>query len=630
MGITNKFYSKVSLHADRLSRITLDSTPRRYSRWYYDYTFGSAKLENVVATQNGNDVDITWTPRSADFVNYYVYASDDGGINFSLIATVTDETLGSATYSDPGEGQYSFYVIGENSDGGLSLRSDIASLYVNLAPSDPSNLAVNAINEQAVLTWDASIDQNLDEYIIKLDGVEVDRVSAGATLQHTYTNLTNGSTYTFGVQAIDALGATSNTTTIIETVADTIAPAVPTGLSATAGPELANATWDANAEPDIAGYNVYADGVKNNGSLIAGTSYTATGLTADVPTDIQVSAVDTAGNESALSSPVTVTPEEASSPTNFAVAPITQEATWDALTGVDGYNVYLKGGPAYQNLVFNGTDQYLSSGITTYGSLFSEMTIEFDLINSESSLRTDVMGTADDGANMILNVALNFNESQVYEANKLFFQIRDLLGNQTVVATTNAHPELSDGNKHRISISKDSSNNVSMYIDGVSVGVTVGLNQGSTSFGDFQYPLHMGANNGRGTANRFLNGKLADVRLWSIVRTTAQIDNNKNVKLVGDETNLYAYYPMYAGSGDTVTDYAGSNNGTLVNNVSDNMWVLDPDDTSTTYVKQNESLLSSAKYQFKGLPDGSYEAYATSETGGLESDPSNTDTFNVT
>ena len=58
-------------------------------------------------------------------------------------------------------------------------------------------------------------------------------------------------------------------------------------------------------------------------------------------------------------------------------------------------------------------------------------------------------------------------------------------------------------------------------------------------------------------------GKISDVRVWSIVRTQAEIQNAKDERLSGSESGLVAYYKLDEGSGETATDSAGSNDGTI-------------------------------------------------------------------
>lgn len=78
-----------------------------------------------------------------------------------------------------------------------------------------------------------------------------------------------------------------------------------------------------------------------------------------------------------------------------------------------------------------------------------------------------------------------------------------------------------------------------IYIDGVSVAVTYtsGTSTSITNTG----PLNIGARN---SASNYFDGKIADVRLWSVVRTATQIRDNMNQQLVGNETNLVAYYKL--------------------------------------------------------------------------------------
>ncbi len=66
-------------------------------------------------------------------------------------------------------------------------------------------------------------------------------------------------------------------------------------------------TWSANTEPDLAGYDLYRNGVKVNSSPISGTSYTDTGRANGTTYSYRIAAVDTHGNQSAQCSPVNAT-----------------------------------------------------------------------------------------------------------------------------------------------------------------------------------------------------------------------------------------------------------------------------------------------------------------------------------
>src|SRR4029077_8086557 len=54
------------------------------------------------------------------------------------------------------------------------------------------------------------------------------------------------------------------------------------------------------------------------------------------------------------------------------------------------------------------------------------------------------------------------------------------------------------------------------------------------------------------------NGLLSDVRLWNIVRDTATITAQKDMRLTGGESGLVGYWPLNDGRGRVATSLIGS------------------------------------------------------------------------
>ena len=95
---------------------------------------------------------------------------------------------------------------------------------------------------------------------------------------------------------------------------DTTPPAIPTGLAAVPGSGSVTLSWTANTEPDLAGYNVYRGASLLNGAApVSGTSFSDTGLTNGTTYTYTITAVDTSGNASVQSPPVSATPVGGSS-----------------------------------------------------------------------------------------------------------------------------------------------------------------------------------------------------------------------------------------------------------------------------------------------------------------------------
>jgi TolB protein len=100
---------------------------------------------------------------------------------------------------------------------------------------------------------------------------------------------------------------------------DTTAPSAPSGLSATAGNQTIDLSWEAVNASDLSGYNVYrsTSSINDvsgkdpvNGSVLSNGSYTDEGLTNGTTYHYVVTAVDDSGNESGPSLEVKRTPFE--------------------------------------------------------------------------------------------------------------------------------------------------------------------------------------------------------------------------------------------------------------------------------------------------------------------------------
>ncbi len=94
----------------------------------------------------------------------------------------------------------------------------------------------------------------------------------------------------------------------------------------------------------------------------------------------------------------------------------------------------------------------------------------------------------------------------------------------------------------------DMSGNVStIYFDGVSVPVTMnGAGTSLTQAGNLQVGAY--------GSGQFFDGKISDVRIWSTVRTASQIRDNMNQQLVGNETNLVAYFKLNGDFNDSTSN----------------------------------------------------------------------------
>ena len=129
------------------------------------------------------------------------------------------------------------------------------------------------------------------------------------------TELASETAYDVYVVAEDASSNIQTSPTQVDvTTSDVTAPAVPTGLTPTAGDAQVTLTWKENTESDVAKYIIYGSTASaptakvDSTTGVADTSKTLTGLTNSTPYYYRLKAVDNLNNESDYSSEVSSTP----------------------------------------------------------------------------------------------------------------------------------------------------------------------------------------------------------------------------------------------------------------------------------------------------------------------------------
>ena len=288
-----------------------------------------------------------WTPQLPAAGQYDVYAWIPGSSINSINARYTiNSTAGLSPLVNPDEavgvdrwvrlGNYQFAAgnigwVELGKDVGIDsnyLRADAvkfvpASAPDAVAPPTPTNVTKTvqtipaAGDAMLTLKWQPVSGADVVGHHVYLDGRRqtANPVRRGSFQLH---ELLAGQMYQLSVTAVDRSGNESPASApiAVPVPADTRAPATPTGLVGEAANGQAVLYWTQNSEVDLLGYNVYADGVLVNTDEAVGNignpglvtkGVPVPNLTNNVAHNLEVRAVDLAGNESAPAT-VSVTP----------------------------------------------------------------------------------------------------------------------------------------------------------------------------------------------------------------------------------------------------------------------------------------------------------------------------------
>src|SRR6266480_4161457 len=265
-----------------------------------------------------------------------------------------------------------------------------------IAPSTPAGLTALAASSARInLSWLAATDNvGVIRYGVYRDGVQI-AVVAGTT--YASRGLAAATTYSYTVVAYDtswiASAQSSAVSATTKALADTQAPSSPTNLAATVvSSSQIDLSWSpATDNVGVTGYRVYRDGTL--AASPSGTSVSITGLSAGTTYSFTVSAVDAAGNASALSAPLSATTAASSdttaptTPAGLAASAVTSTSltlSWNAATdnvGVTGYRVYRNG-----TLVASPTGTSVSITGLSAGTTYSFTVAAVDAASNASAL----------------------------------------------------------------------------------------------------------------------------------------------------------------------------------------------------------------------------------------------------
>ena len=302
------------------------------------------------------DAGLSWNPDWSDI--------PDGDDTDTDAANETSHTLTGLT----GGVVHTFQLRAVNAKGASAAAAATATPVS--APGAPTGFSATAGDRSAELSWSApgsdgggaitryqyrySVDAGLSwnpDWSDIPDGDDTDTDAANET-SHTLTGLTNGTTYTIELRAVNSIGEGDQTQTTATPVS---APGAPTGFSATAGDRSAELSWSAPGS-DGGGaitryqyrYSVDAglswnpdwsdipDGDDTDTDAANETSHTLTGLTGGVVHTFQLRAVNAKGASAAAAA--TATPVSApGAPTGFSATAgdRSAELSWSA-PGSDG------------------------------------------------------------------------------------------------------------------------------------------------------------------------------------------------------------------------------------------------------------------------------------------------------
>ena len=427
----------------------------------------------VAAVSNSpNQTTLSWTASTetgGTISEYLVERCNGSGCN----SFVQVGTTASTSYNDTGltaSTSYSYRVRAQDTNGNDGPYSSVVTVTTPAAiPSLPGNLIATSPSSTTIdLSWIASTETGgtVNQYNVQRCAAAscTNFVEIGTSSGTTYndTGLTNGTSYTYRLQAVDAqdnVSPYSNLASATAATPDTQPPTAPSNLTATAAStSQINLTWTASTD-NVGVSDYFIERCTGAGctlffrvAVASGTTYSDTNLSADTTYEYRVRATDAAGNLSAYSNVVSATTLTSgtpsftlsASPGSLSVAPGSQGSSTITSTLSNGFSsavsLTASGMPSGTTVSFN------PSTIAAPGSGNSTMTVAVGSGTAVGSYTITITGNGGGiqqtttvpltvGTSLISYVQGNYATPQASEASvPVKFNVAQSAGDLNVVA----------------------------------------------------------------------------------------------------------------------------------------------------------------------------------------------------
>ena len=196
------------------------------------------------------------------------------------------------------------------------------------------------------LSWDDPGDATISGYELSIDNGTYNAItyssdSVSNSHSHTVANLSNGTTYTLALRAVNQSGKGPSSALSAIPVA---VPLAPSGLSATASDSEITLSWSDPGNATISGYELSSDGGDSftaiSGSDASTTSHTVTGLTNGTTYSFVLRALNASGNGATSELNALMVP---AAPSNFTAHPLGGSESEVALAWSNPYNATITG-----------------------------------------------------------------------------------------------------------------------------------------------------------------------------------------------------------------------------------------------------------------------------------------------
>jgi len=166
---------------------------------------------------------------------------------------------------------------------------------------------------------------------------------------------------------------------------------------------------------------------------------------------------------------------------------------------------------------------------------------------------------------------------------------------------------------------------LTLYVNGIESGTTAF--SGTVNYTNVgSYGLNIGAYHDY-NEHYYFDGNIDKVRIWSDARTVTEIRENMFKTLVGNESNLVAYYNFDNASGTTLQNFSGNDNDGALQNMDSSDWVSSS--PFNTWLNTSSSGWSIATNWSRGASPGSSDNVGVySYSGGVNASLSGSPAIN--